>query len=194
MGGAGMPGDIREHLHAYAEELAALPRVRSIDGHPKNRTREVPGYVLRHGREYESLMLTPDEMARALRAIDRAGSGRSWRTRQCFWNAQRIVLYGEDAGLRYVEGYVLPRDGGGLIYHAWATLDGKVLDLTLRRKKPRGRGRFRDRVLGAFDDRAYFGVEIPAEDARDLLVETGNAGPLLDDWKRGWPLLRADGT
>ena len=151
----------------------------------------VHDYVLWHGREYPSLALTPEELERALRAVDRAGPPRSWRRKKCFYNAQRIAMFGEDPGLRYVEGYV--RCGGGLLIdHAWATLDAKVLDLTMRRDKRRGHGRFRDRVLGTFEDRAYFGVELDTRLARERIVETGTSSPLLNDWERDWPLLRRE--
>ena len=135
----------------------------------------VARYVLKHGRIYLSATMTSKELARALEAMDRAGSPRSWRMRECFWNAQRLVVSGNDSGLRYVEGYVLLHRVHA-IHHAWASLNGKVLDVT-HRIKPRRRARFRDRVFGAFDDREYLGVEID-------VLSAAIGDPLLDDVAR----------
>jgi hypothetical protein len=92
----------------------------------------------------------------------------------CFGNA--IMLAVKYPRLRYVEGFaVVPRIGIPVL-HAWNVDDaGRMVDITWR-------------PVGA----AYIGVEFAVERADDA-TWNGDAC-VLDDWKRGWPLLREPWT
>ena len=50
---------------------------------------------------------------------------RSFRAKNCYRNAQRLILYDTEKRLRYWEGAL-----NGLIPHAWVTIHGKVVDVT----------------------------------------------------------------
>lgn len=91
--------------------------------------------------------------------------------RACYGNAiGGAVLY----GFRYVQGYAVHSAAPDLpVPHAWnADAGGNVVDLTWN-------------PVGI----AYLGVELSAERADDG-TWNGDADP-LDDWRRGWPLLRS---
>jgi hypothetical protein len=50
---------------------------------------------------------------------------------ECFHNAQRVVLADKTRTLQYVEGYRVHRElAGHFAHHAWATINGKVIDPT----------------------------------------------------------------
>lgn len=102
--------------------------------------------------------------------------------RTCFANA--IVLCVLHPELTYVEGYGMMIDIGLPIHHAWnVDPDGRVIDSTWR---------------AIYDDTnervpipggaAYCGVRFSFGRADDACWE-GDAA-ILDDWKRGWPILR----
>jgi hypothetical protein len=151
-------------------------------------------YIAEAGIEFGSEPLTEKE-----ERIVRAAIGRKvFREKECFHNAQRIVMADKTETLRYVEGYRLDDFA---IHHAWATINGKVIDTTP--SPPEGRV-LDDRqlilmqcgimpisgaaILGSFDSHAlsYIGVSIPP---RVFLPCRG--GSALDDWKHGFPLIRA---
>ena len=50
---------------------------------------------------------------------------RSFRAKNCYMNAQRLILYDTEKRLRYWEGAL-----NGSIPHAWVTIHGKVVDVT----------------------------------------------------------------
>jgi hypothetical protein len=94
---------------------------------------------------------------------------------------------GREAGLVYVEGYVLGSPGLPVL-HGWVTINGKVIDPTvvvrIDQQKP-------SVVMGIFRNRAYWGV---AFDRKYVMDRSGGDGPfvgMLDtDWQRGFTLLR----
>jgi hypothetical protein len=74
-------------------------------------------------------------------------------------------------GLSYVEGYALLVDSTSPLLHAWnASPDGFAVDTTW---EPVGR--------------IYFGVIFPLSLVRR---PKGSIPSLLDDWVKGWPVLR----
>jgi len=160
------------------------------------------GYVLLRGQEYESAALTDAELEWLFELVDDCGV--RFPVKQCYQNAQRLVLHHADTPGRQREGMVLSYvEGYGMslipVQHAWLALNGKVVDVTMRlrervlRESKVKRGRLRDRVLGQFpESRQYFGVVYAAEAVRELVVGTGCWGSVIDDWQRGWPVLRAE--
>jgi hypothetical protein len=166
------------------------------------------GYVHELGHAFESQALTDDEMAWLFELID--GYRGRFPIKQCFSNAQRLLAHYDTVSmlkedkppheLTYVEGYAVSFFP---LHHGWLTLNGKVVDLTLRlqkeelfsRKSMVCRRRLRDRVLGEFHaPRQYYGVELTMQQIRDRTMRTGSWGTLLDEWESGWPLLRNLGT
>ena len=149
----------------------------------------VHGYVLRHGRTFKSQPLTVEERE----YIDLCG----WpehQMRQCWQNAQTAALTmppGDGMTLLYVEGFVGTGLGIG-INHAWLSLNGKVVDTTIRIDH-RKRGTAKNRPLGEFPEGwEYYGVELDPSECMHSQEHRDGMGPLIDDWLCGWPLLARD--
>lgn len=154
-------------------------------------------YVLREGQDFASEPLTDSEMSWLFALI---GDSR-FQIKQCYYNSQRLLVYTghvhnpDGHELRYVEGYAL---GVIPMLHGWLSLNGKVVDLTmrlrskLRRQSCVGRRRLQDRVLGEFpsDERQYRGVTFETDFVLARVVATGMMGTLIDDWQNGYPLLK----
>lgn len=120
-------------------------------------------YVLKHGEPFEAAPLPKPHAYRRFRA--QGG---------CFANAARLALH-HDA-LTYVEGYGWTRAAGDFpLLHAWCLNgDGRVVDPTWT--EPTG----------------YYGVRLPESLVREGALERGAYGSLLDDWERGFPLIRGE--
>ena len=90
----------------------------------------------------------------------------------------------EGIRLRYAEGFV-SLGGKYAVNHAWLSLNGKVVDTTLRVNPDDDA----ERVMGGIPEGwEYWGVEM---DPRECLhsLEHGSMGPILDDWQCGWPMI-----
>lgn len=124
-------------------------------------------FVLQHGRSYDVELIDADGIPN-----------------YCYANAINAVL--QHRGWSYVEGYAMvPRntsqtvehgmwftDAGEVVQHAWGvTPDGQAAELTWR-----------------FPGAAYLGVEFSPVRAEEATWD-GDA-TVLDDFNRGWPLLR----
>lgn len=145
-------------------------------------------YILTKGHLYESQPLTASEVAfvKAVRARGR------YPIKECFSNSQRVVLdflfQTMPAGInvKYAEGYALRHDLPLAVHHAWLDLNGKVVDLTMRKKF--GKGSLLG--VGAFAGVDYWGVAFSMGEVRKRAAETGSYGTLLDDWERGHPYMK----
>lgn len=167
---------------------------------------DIAGYVLDHGAEAESAHLTEEQRG----IVSFLGSCFEAKPKQCFYNAQFICLMALSneellSRLKYVEGYALA--GSAMpVHHAWVTLDGAVIDLTLSTKKytaeeltaflkegaplPR-EADLSDRVLGVIPEGwGYMGVEFDAGEVAREFVERKKSFSKLDDWENGWGLIR----
>lgn len=137
-------------------------------------------YVSRHGTAFASTPLTPEE-AKYARLIDL----RRCPPRQCYRNAQVNALNLPQADgiiLRYAEGFFSMGWGLG-IEHAWLTINGKILDPTIR--DPQGRP-----VSGLIpDSHEYVGVELHPALCLHILKH-GRHISLLDDYECHRPLLQ----
>lgn len=153
-------------------------------------------YVLTVGSpQIRSVELTDHETEAVLSAASGLGI---LRAKECFYNAQRLVMNDQSGLLKYVEGY---GHGAAIIpmHHAWVTINGKVIDFTWRRDKPKGEdietmlsNETGTPVLGVVPSGwAYIGREF----SRDKIVERIVSDPdgmvmaFLDDWKAGFPHL-----
>ena len=157
-------------LRAYLETLAAQVGPDSV-----------PGHILNHGRGFEATELLADEEEFVSRI--------KWKDcaiKQCWRNSQSNALtLPETAGitLRYVEGYVLP-PRSMVIEHAWLSVNGKVVDTTIRIT-----GETYTRVRGIFPAGwEYWGVEMDPQVCVHAL-EHNTAVALIDDFECGWPII-----
>lgn len=159
-----------DHLRAYLE--ANIEVMRTTQAGPVLGYMCAADYVLDRGRVFESEPLTQKERYAVDKAVKRARC--DFPTRECFSNAQRLVL--EHAKLRYVEGYAV--GWGSLpVHHAWASINGKVVDLTWRDQPLRDNPRLyagqqpaapSHRIVGRVPDGiVYMGVEFPARMLRE---------------------------
>ncbi len=142
--------------------------------------------VLSYGKEFLSTELTPSEYEIVLAAADTAKrlvSSLFRRGTDAFLNAQMLTLHDPCQALVYVEGFVLyPPVASKPTHHAWATLSGKVVDLSLsvpHTKRPR----FANRVLGTLPiNTRYIGVEFPDRvEIRERILRRRAVGPLLTE-------------
>lgn len=142
--------------------------------------KSVHGYVLRHGKLFTSQGLTPEEIG----YIDRSG-WQKHEPRECYHNAQSTALkmpVQEGMDLMYVEGFV-SKGSGYAVYHAWLSLNGKLVDTTLRTEDGECR------VMGIIPEGSeYYGVELETLECLHSF-QHGGMGPIIDDWQCGWPLL-----
>lgn len=141
-------------------------------------------YMMDKGRQFESAPLSRRETSWTT-----LFGWREHQTQQCYRNAQvtaMTTVIPWDMDIYYVEGYVLPGADFPLpIEHAWLSLNGKVIDTTLRH--PGGRGR---RIFGAIPEGwEYFGVEIDIERCQHILDHRVHIS-LVNDYECGFPLLR----
>ena len=133
-------------------------------------------FIKRHGVPFRSAPLTEEEQKVIARFLKRKGC---YRAKMCHYNAQSISM--ALSSMKLVEGYVFP----SLIpiYHSWNSLNGKVIDFTLRDDAG-------NPILGTIPQGwEYFGVTMPDETAQGRWADTGMAGPVIDDFERGFPLL-----
>lgn len=144
-------------------------------------------FVLKHGKEYTSQVLTPDEESYVFHAIK--SYGRRFPIKQCYYNSQMLLVLGDfEKRMTYVEGYansIIP------LQHGWLEIGGKVIDLTMRLKESvTTRRRLADRVIGTWtDQREYFGVRFKTDYVFKCMAEYQYAGSLVDDWDHGWPVM-----
>lgn len=71
-------------------------------------------------------VLTDGERQYIEALVAQYGGRRYFRIKRCWTNAQSLMLLDDAKRLRYCEGYL-----DGYIPHAWVTINGKVVDLTL---------------------------------------------------------------
>lgn len=163
---------------------------------------DVEGFVLRHGRFFEHRDLDADEHAVVDQAITLARRLYGpFERRQCFANAQRLVLSDPAKRLCYVEGYVITVGLVLPIPHAWATINGKVVDVTL----PLGTRRSFEATeneadpaptqgRGVIPGRQYLGVSFLREYVEARMWATRSTSVLLVDHLEGRPVLASDGV
>ena len=160
---------LEQYIAAIAESQAETGR--EIEG--------VHAHIHRTGRRFASQPLTQPEID-LLETVD-------WRNhviRRCYANAQETAKALPDTGavaVRYAEGYVMVH--GVPLEHAWITLNGKVVDTTVRTDQTDS-----NRILGTFPANLdYFGVEMTLD---EWVHEAEHSpGPVIDDWICGWPKL-----
>jgi hypothetical protein len=181
-------GYLRQHFESSIRIRESMRQ--SMNG-PNGKYLCFEDYVLREGKPYAPAVLTKAELA-----IVRAAMRKSkcdFPQKECYSNSQTLVMADKTGQLRYAEGYAL---GVIPVLHGWASINGKVVDLTLRTREENGEYRrpgrpFQDRVIGDFPpQRAYWGAEFDAEMVRQLMLRRDYLGSFIDDWKNDWQLMR----
>lgn len=149
-------------------------------------------YVLRAGHPFPSAPLALDEQRLIKAEVEDLDS--EFPRSQCFRNCQRFVMNLASPLVRYAEGFVMV---GGLVdLHAWLSVNGKVVDLTLRRFPAEGESGdpdtgYRLAVLGEIPaGRIYRGMAFDTEPLSRLCLRRQSWGTLIDDWQNDFPLLR----
>ena len=147
----------------------------------------VHGYVLRRGRRFDSQPLSREEQE----YLD-LHDWRRHQPRQCWRNAQLMALtLPPEAGmtLLYVEGYLRNTGHDFGVSHAWVSLNGKVVDTTVRIDLDDDDS---PRPLGVIPEGwEYLGVELDPQECLHSMKHR-STGPLIDDWQCGSPLLRRE--
>jgi hypothetical protein len=111
--------------------------------------------------------LTDDEHRYIEELMAALGGRRCFRVKQCYRNAQRLIIHDDKKRLRYWEG--LYSDG---VPHAWVTINGKVVDVTqdaVNRKL---------KTLHETGDE-YFGVVIDRRTVLRHALRTNEYAPVL---------------
>lgn len=139
----------------------------------------VPHHIMTHGRLYVSASLNVAEaqIVQSIQWQDR-------RPKECYRNAQLETITlprVEGVTVRYAEGYVDRGTGFG-IDHAWLSINGKVVDPSLRLEGDA-------RVVGVIPEGwGYYGVEFEVELVHRAMGR-GHWSPIIDDPENGWPQI-----
>ena len=141
----------------------------------------VDSFILANGRAFTSQELNEAELQNIKEL-----PWRKHKQKDCFRNAQRTAIMDCDwDSFRYVEGYVLPNISFPVL-HAWLSMNGKVIDTTLRTNPENDR----ERVYGTIPENwEYFGVEIPIKEIFHVYEHHRTHISLLDDFLCHWPLI-----
>lgn len=191
---------MKEYLQNLANSQAKHNAFGKIPLIPKEQ------YVLDNGRIMTSESLTQEQKD----IVIRLSNAFEPQAKQCFFNSMFMCMASIwnselHPRLKYCEGFVECKSPFP-VHHAWVTLDGKVVDLTLTTTKytleqltdwqdngvslPR-EDDFSDRILGVIPENwEYFGVEFEAKKVGQQFVDRGASFSLIDDWERRWPLLQ----
>ena len=166
----------------YLRDL--VESINSRGNQPRQKT--VEEYVLTRGRMFDSAELQDD----ALQVLQPT-QWKYHRRQECYMNAQRAALataFTEPtpAKLAYVEGYVIANTPFP-IPHAWISLDGRVVDTTMR--DPANQQK---RIFGIIPEGwEYFGVEMDPRECLHILEHRAYV-PLIDDFQCGWRMLHRE--
>jgi hypothetical protein len=134
------------------------------------------------------------------------------KAKQCFYNAMFMCMVSHSdsdliSRIKYCEGYVSCK-APFPVHHAWITIDGKIVDVTMTTNNytleqmtefmelgtelPRSED-LSDRILGEIPEGwQYFGVEYDAKEIAKDFIDRKTSFSVIDDWERGWPLLTGE--
>ena len=163
---------LREHIKVM-DSFTQLP--------PQNEYtyRSMYDFVLDRGEIFDAETSLTKEEKKILAAACR---GRKFELKQCFYNAQMLVLNDVSGELQYVEGWahagIIP------VHHGWVLLGGKVIDLTWRDRKGNSR------VGRVTSEYAYLGVPFDKDLIHSRILKTGWASSVIDDYENAWPVLK----
>jgi len=173
--------DIRQYLQSRVERLARITTDSEDLRKQGYAYSSVAEWFANHGREMATGAgtWTADEVATIKNLTQRV----RLRNSHCFVNAQKVVFAAVassrlelDEDLAYAEGYAWIAGQPAPFAHGWCVLNGKVWDPSLDEVTAR---RF-----------TYFGNTFPTKYLVERIFHGGKFGPLVNDWKKQWPLLK----
>jgi hypothetical protein len=150
------------------------------------------------GIVFKSQPLTDSEIEDMELLVDYTSKICNFQQKECFHNAQMLV-HTEDSvssdlsnEIKYFEGYFIRESLLIPIHHGWVTINGKVIDLTIRQDSVESPlDGFEDRTLGEFaDDVGYIGIEIDKQDVVDRIDLESETHTILDDWNPKYRHIR----
>lgn len=151
-------------------------------------------YVLQRGTNLTSTTLTDEEEEIVQEALDhcRRAQVDVHVVKQCFANAQQLLLVATPPELIYYEGYACGRVTGFPVHHGWLTINGKVIDPTWKLETPTSRSLLPAHPVGELPEKyEYYGFPVENLDYIRFRVTTRElVGSVLDDWEADYPLLR----
>jgi hypothetical protein len=139
---------------------------------PDDPLRTLWGVFGLHGQPMRPEALSFAEARLVVEAARAIGGLASVLPKQCYKNAQQIILNDFQNRFEYVEGFVANENLPPLD-HAWLLLNGKVVDLTLRARNLKYSKSQREP-----DD--YIGIVIARNVVRRNALRTGKYGPVVE--------------
>ncbi len=151
-----------------------LDYLRHIDGCQDEVVPNKERLLLKVGRQFHPDALTAAECAVVEQAAKLAGAELGgFPRKKCFGNSQKLAAFDMSGGLTYVEGYVC-LNGGIPVHHAWVSLEGKVIDVTLRDRETG------EPIIGMFEGRVYYGIPFLTASWRARALGNGSLCALLE--------------
>lgn len=150
---------------------------------------------LHHCRRFPSEPYTDEERDILLQQFDEMGFVA--KQKECYATAARLALYsGGHPDLPGPLGYADGKANGVFfpMPHAWATINGKPVDITWREPEEKN---FRkpEKLLARAErnlaENAYFGVDVPLMWLRGLLVRNEVYTSVFEDYQKEQPLCRS---
>jgi hypothetical protein len=147
----------------------------------------VEDFVLDRGSEPKnSEPLTQEEYNYLMKTVERCIVS-NFPYRQCFYNAQVLLLADWDERLTYVEGFCQSKTMP--VHHGWLELDGKVIDVTysttdrtIDEPPPED---LKDRVLGSIPSGwEYIGVSFQRSEVIDFLTTHQVSDGLIGNFRQ----------
>jgi len=145
----------------------------------------IQGYVLRKGTEEAN---QEDFTAKEKAQIKELFYGLDCEMKQCYYTNQLALTRHayRDHGFQYTEGFVaaaiIP------VMHAYLTLNGKVVDVTLRNHDDYNEDMM-TRVVENRKRYAYLGVAFKNSVVVKKLIDIGESFSVIDNWKDRHPVL-----
>jgi hypothetical protein len=150
---------------------------------------------LHHCRQFTSEPYTEEEKDILLAEFDCMGFVAMQK--QCYGNSARLALYSSEyPGAPGLLGYADGKAFGRFfpMAHAWATINGKPVDITWR-EPDEGNFRKPEKLLVRAErnlaQNAYFGVDVPLMWLRGLLVRNEVYTSVFEDYQANQPLCRS---
>ncbi len=182
---------MEDYLRAWGQLLDMHPgmkRQRLKDGVLFGTTDEA---VYHHGDPFPTDPLTDDERAVLLKLFKHLPFVSI--IKQCFRNSTLLAQHARmlEVPLHYAEGKcasLIPID------HAWCSLNGKPIDITLRELNE-GNIRKPEKLLARVErnlaENAYWGYEVPYRERNRHLIRNRRYCPVMDDPAGGYPLMKS---
>lgn len=166
--------NILEYLKGFMELKSRMNGNQLKDFHYQS----LEEFFIKHGTFYKSQTMSKEEMDLLKRLIKYKNK---YKPKECFYNAQSIAQ--ENLKILYVEGFLF--SGFFPIQHGWNTLNGKVIDFTMKHANGG------NPILGIIPNGwEYFGIPLSTLRIFKLWSDHGMSMPLVDNHLTEYELLR----